>query len=779
MVSPMKRVLLIVLAVVVVLVLAGSVGVWSTLRASLPDLEGERSLAGLEGAVTVERDANGVPTIRASSRADAARATGFVHAQERWFQMDLLRRAAAGELSALLGEATWPTDSTLRPHRLRAQAAATVAELPAEERALLDAYADGANAGLEALGSRPFEYLALRQEPVPWKPEDSILAAYAMYLDLQMGRGFGLDLQRQAIRDALPPALATFILPEGDDWDAPIEGDAFAPPPLPSSADLEARPAGQARALEDAPTPGSNNFAVAGDLSETGSAIVADDMHLGLRLPHIWFRASLEVGGRRVTGVTLPGTPLVVVGSNGDVAWAFTNAYADFIDFVRLVPDERPGWVVGESGPVPLDTLRERIEVGDEVRELVVLDTPWGPVTHTAPDGAQYAMQWVVHMPKATNLSLVGLEDATTLDGALEVANRSGIPGQNFVAGDRAGRIGWTIAGRLPKRGDRDALQADRVLDSDAPGALWAGLLDPDRVPRVVDPADGRLWTANSRVVSGEKYALLGTSNYAHGARARQIRDGLRALEAPISERDLLGIQLDDRALFYARWRDLLLAVLEDADSTPDRDRMAALVRNWSGHAAPDDAGYRIVREFRKIAGGRIIPPLLRPASRAAGMEFELPARLETPLWTLVTERPEHLLPEGYSSWEYLLADAADETADALGDLEAATWGAFNTLRMEHPMAAALPGVGSRLVMPATQQPGDSRMPRVSGPAFGASQRMVVSPGHEDRGIFHMPGGQAGHFLSPYWGAGHDDWAEGRPSPFLPGATRWTLTLTP
>ncbi|MGB3542340.1 penicillin acylase family protein, partial [Rubrivirga sp.] len=305
------------------------------------------------------------------------------------------------------------------------------------------------------------------------------------------------------------------------------------------------------------------------------------------------------------------------------------------------------------------------------------------------------------------------------------------------------------------------------------PGALWAGLLEPSRVPRVVDPEDGLLWSANSRVVSDEKYAVLGTSNYAHGARARQIRDGLRALEVPISERDLLGIQLDDRALFYARWRDLLLSVLEDAEP------MRSIVDGWSGRASPDDAGYRLVRDFRSSVVERVLPPLLRPASRTAGRDVDMPARDETPVWAMITERPGHLLPDGYASWDDLLEQAAAEVEADHPVLEDATWGAFNTLRMEHPMASAIPGIGDRLVMPSVAQPGDSRMPRVSGPSFGASQRMVVSPGHEDRGIFHMPGGQAGHFMSPYWGAGHDDWVEGRPSPFLPGETRWTLTLTP
>ena len=773
----MKRLLTIVLAALVVLVLLGAAGLWGTLRASLPDLEGERALAGLSAPATVARDAAGVPTITAATRADAARALGYVHAQERWFQMDLLRRASAGELSELLGEATWRTDSTLRPHRLRARAREVVAALPPRQRAVLDAYVDGVNAGLGALGARPFEYLALRQAPRPWRPEDSILAAYAMYIDLQFDGGFGVELEREAVDAALPAPLAAFLTPEGDAWDAPIQGDAITPPPVPTAEQLGGfRPGGASGTVADPPTPGSNNWAVAGALTETGSALVANDMHLGLRLPHIWFRASLVVGDRRVTGVTLPGAPLVIIGSNGDVAWGFTNSYGDYVDYVRLVEDpDRPGWVRTDSGSVAVDTLYEEVAVGDGVRRLAVVETPWGPVTARGPDGARYAMQWTAHRPEATNLALLDVEAATTLDEALDAANRSGIPAQNVVAGDRAGRIGWTIAGQIPDRAGRDGR---RPVDSTDPDARWAGFLPPDAVPRVTDPADGRLWTANARVVSGEALAVIGDGNYAHGARARQIRDDLRALTPPISERDLLAIQLDDRAVFLGRWRDLLLRTLADAEPTADRDSLRLLLGAWSGRAAPGDVGYRLTREFREAVVGRVLPPLLAPV-RALAPRAELPASDETPVWALVTERPAHLLPAGYASWQALLVDAADAVARQHDVLSRASWGAANTLRMEHPMASALPGLGDRLAMPAVPQFGDSRMPRVSGTDFGASERMVVSPGHEDRGIFHMPGGQAGHFLSPYWGAGHEDWVEGRPSPFLPGPTRWTLTLTP
>ena len=455
------------------------------------------------------------------------------------------------------------------------------------------------------------------------------------------------------------------------------------------------------------------------------------------------------------------------------MAWGFTNAFGDFIDYVRLVPEPgRPGWVRTDSGAVALDTVRAQVAVGDDVRQIETVETPWGPVTARV-NGVDYAMQWGTQRTGATDLGLMDLEGATTLGQALDVANRSGIPNQNFVAGDRAGRIGWTIAGRIPHRVGRDGR---RPVPSTDPDARWDRFLRPDEVPRVVDPAGGRLWTANARVVDGAALATLGDGNYAPGARAQQIRDGLRALSAPVSERDLLAIQLDDRALFYGRWCRLMLRTLADAPATPARQRLAAVVEGWSGRAAPDDAGYRMVREWRTAVVDRTLPPLL---AGVGDDRFELPARDEPAVWALVTERPAHLLPPGAGSWDALLLAAADGLSDAYPDPAAATWGDRNTLVMEHPMASAIPGLGGRLAMPRVRQPGDQRMPRVSGPSFGASQRMVVSPGHEADGIFHMPGGQAGHFLSPYWGAGHDDWVRGRPSPFLPGPTRWTLRLTP
>lgn len=746
-------------------------------------LEGEVALSGLDASVTVTRDSLGVPAITAGSRTDAACALGFVHAQERFFQMDLLRRAASGELSALLGAATLDADRALRPHRFRDRARAVLAGLPPEDRAVVDAYTEGVRAGLGALDARPFEYLVLRQEPAPWRPEDSLLAVYAMFVDLQLDFGPGNELEALAL-DALPPALARFLRPPGDEYDAPLVGEAFAPTPVPPPESLGTfRPTPYP---PDAAVPsevrGSNNMAVSGALTAHGAALVANDMHLGLSLPNVWFRASLvyPVGGetRRVTGVTLPGAPGIVVGSNGYVAWGFTNSYGDFVDLVRLVPDpRRPGHVLTAEGSVPLDTLVHTVEVaGGESVRLEVVESPWGPVLKTDADGHRYAFQWTAHRPEALNLGLTAMAEVGSVAEAIPVLNRAGIPAQNVALGDREGHVAWTIGGRLPRREGRAGTRP--VLSTD-PAAAFDGFLDPADHPRVVDPADGLIWTANNRIVDEPLLSRIGREPYVHGARARQIRDALRALTPPVEPADLLAIQRDHRALFYLPWQALLLDLL-DAEAVEEgaaRGAFREYVRDWGAAADTGSVGYRLVREFHERVERLALGPLLAPAeARAPGLDVDAASALRA----LVAEEPAHLLNPRYASWRALLLDAVDAViARYDGDLAGRTWGEANTSRIAHPFADAVPAFGERLRMPPYRLPGDARTPSSQGTDFGPSERMVVAPGHEEEGLFHMPGGQAGHPLSPYWGAGHDDWAFGRRSPFLPCPARWTLRLLP
>jgi len=313
----------------------------------------------------------------------------------------------------------------------------------------------------------------------------------------------------------------------------------------------------------------------------------------------------------------------------------------------------------------------------------------------------------------------------------------------------------------------------------------WKGWVPPEAQPRIVDPPIGRIWTANARVISGEDLKVLGDGGYDIGARAGQIRDELLAIDTA-SEADMLRIQLDDRALFLSRWQELALQILDSEAVKNNSDRIEArrLVESWGGRATIDSVGYRIVRAFRITLIDRIIGGLTQACSDT-DPDFRIRhlGQIEDGLWQLINERPEHLLPPNTESWQTLLLESFDLTVAELlencDSLENCTWGARNTTRIQHPLSRAIPVLSRWLDMPAQPLPGDSKMPRVQGPTFGASERLVVSPGRESEGFFHMPCGQSGHPLSPYYSAGHEAWANGEPTPFLPGKAEHTLMCKP
>ncbi len=784
------------LGVVCVSGLVGGLWLRTEVRASVARYDGSTVLDGLEGAVQVERDGFGVPTVRGGSFEDVVRATGFVHAQERFFQMDLLRRQSSGELAALLGPSAAASDRNVRLHRLRSRAQAAFMALEPSHRALLEAYAAGVNAGLRDLAAVPPEYLLLRADPESWLPEDSLLVLLTMYLRLQDPTG-RLDATLGTLFSVLPPKLVEFLAPRGTAWEAPITGDAFEVPATPGPEVLDLRSGHHAipraaalRELRelDVPVPGSNSWVVAGTHTADGGALLANDMHLGLGMPNIWYRISQMWGGRRVTGVSLPGIPAVLAGSNGRIAWGFTNSQGDWTDLVVLEvdPSDKSRYLTPQ-GWRPFVEHVETINIrGAEPDRVTVRETIWGPVVDADASGRPRAVRWVAHLLGSVDLGLLDLSDATTVDQAIAVAHRTGVPAQNFVVADDDGHIGWTIIGPVPRRFGTDG----RVPESWADGTVgWDGWLDPDAVPRVVDPPAGRIWTANARVVSGDMLHTLGDGGYDLGARARQIRDQLFAIE-DATPQAMLNIQLDDRALFLAPWRELMLEVLSQQHSSGGRriDELVRVVKSeWTGRASIDSVAYRIVRGWRSHVARRALVPLV-----AACVEknprfdyFRIGGRFEGPLWRLVTERPEHLLDPRYRSWSELFLDAAEGLVEELvgkdsnDSLEAFTWGAHNFVLLRHPLSRAVPLLGSWLDVPAGPLPGDSNMPRVQDADFGASERFVVSPGREDEAIFHMPGGQSGHFSSPFYKAGHDAWVEGRPGAFLPGVAKHNLTLAP
>ena len=792
-----RRYLRRVLAALGILILLAAGSVWLTLRASLARLDRQISTPGLNAAVTIERDALGTTTVRAGGRRDAAFALGFLHAQERYFQMDLMRRLAAGELAEMIGAAALDTDRKHRPLRLRARAAQTLATLPEEDRTILAAYAAGANAGLADLGTRPWEYWLLGTPPATWRDIDCLLVMDAMFLDLNdvtNARESGFA----RIRHALGEKVYKFLSVSGGPWDAPLTGPAMRYPELPAADDIDLRKVDPALLrvpadpAERPSAPGSNGFAVGGQLTGTHAALVAGDMHLKLRVPNLWFRARLTYPNPRrdgestdLVGVTLPGVPGLVAGSNRHVAWTFTNSYGDWMDWVRVVPEAGDTTRYRDANGVQqLLQSEEVIKVhhGADYHQALK-DTTWGPILGTDADGIPLALAWTALQPDALNLGLLHLDTAETTDEAMATANRTGMPPQNFVVGDRAGNIGWTIAGRVPKRvGGYDPLLP---ADWSRPGTGWDGWLAPAEYPRLPNPPAQRIWTANQRTLDFESadFARLGDGDYDLGARARSIRDDLNA-RREFTPDDMLTIQLDDRAPLLQYWRQRLVDSLKGGSDSALAVSLGKYASEWNGRADPASVGYRLVHDYRKEVIDTVLDGFAA-AVRAQDKDFTLPhlGQAETIVDAILTRQPPHLLPPGYADWHDLLSKCAERVGKRLdaqpGGLAARTWGEANATRIRHPLSSSLPGLGWLLDMPRRELPGDSNLPRVQAPDFGASERFAVEPGHEEYGYFHMPGGQSDNPLSPFHGAGDADWAQGKASPFLPGVTKYTFTLTP
>ncbi|MDG1752431.1 MAG: penicillin acylase family protein, partial [Thalassotalea sp.] len=631
----------------------------------------------------------------------------------------------------------------------------------------------------------------------------------SMYLDLQYKDG-ARERTLGLLQSTFDPAIFAFLNPKGSIWDAAIDGSQYSSSPIPDktwTSSTEKLPANKQSLTANTDYssedfPGSNNWAVSGAISSTGSAIVANDMHLGIRVPNTWFRASFEYKEHdnefiKITGLTLPGTPLMVTGSNGNIAWGFTNSYGDWNDVIILETNEDNTQYLTPNGYKDFTYHKQMIAVkGESSAEITIKETIWGPVIGSNQKQQSLALRWVAHDIQAVNFYAQQLESAKDISQAFIIASKSGVPAQNMMVGDKFGDIGWTIAGPIPQKSN----SFGEVPTSWSDGKNnWQGYLTTEQYPSVKNPQKHRLWTANSRVVGGEMLAKLGNGGYALGARSQQIRDNLFAKES-FDEKALLTIALDDKAIFLKRWQQFIVEkVLTDkglndyllnqnnntqqtADLTYKWQEIKAILSDENLRATTDSVAYRFVRNYRINLRDAIFSELNKQLTQLdENYSFHtIRHQVETPLWQLINKQPSHFLTDKSKSWQDYIIGALEKTYQDMTinqPITDATWGQQNTTDIRHPMTNGLPFLSTWLNMPATALPGDSYMPLVQGKAFGASERMVVSPGHEESGILHMPTSQAGHPWSPYYGLGHQDWEQGKPSAFLPGETKYTLTL--
>ncbi|TGV19077.1 penicillin acylase family protein [Pseudoalteromonas sp. MEBiC 03607] len=740
---------LLVASLIIALLATGLI--YGVLNLSLPALDGRGQSNAITHSVKIERDALGQAVISAQNRLDAAYALGFAHGQDRFFQMDLLRRNAAGELSELFGKAALELDKKMRFHQLRQRSQFLVEQLPAADKTLLKAYANGVNEGYAQLGFDSFEYILTGSSAQPWQSEDSLLVIFSMYLDLQTAT-FERDKTLIEIEQLYGKDMVDFIT-QPSPYQAALDNSQL--PAYGAGIPALNKSSWVINDILDRKELGSNNWAVTGQLTKTGAAMLSDDMHLSFAVPIIWYRAQLNypVDGQmqQITGVSLPGAPAIVVGTNNKIAWGFTNGYLDTADWVALESKEKT-WQIDE--PILLND--------GKVENYALTMSEYGPVKEI--NGKPYALSWVAHHDYAVDMDLLKLESAKTVDDALAIAADVGIPVQNLMVVDDKGNAAWKNMGAVPAR----KVPHQLAVSEQAYSAAWHEN-ETDR-PFVKNPESGRLWTGNSRVVSAKDDERFGNGAYAMGARSAQIRDRLFEKQQ-FTEQDFYSLQHDNEARFLAPWHQLLVKQLSTAG-----DKYALYLKelkNWQACACSDSIGYTLVKRYRSEVINSLFSPLENKLKELDSSLKPVKRDLEPAVWQLIEAQPQTWLNPDYANWQQQMVGAFDRVITKLteqygNNLHSWQWGKVNELVIEHPFAKQIPALKSLLNMPTAPGFGDTFMPAVQGRSFGASQRFIVQPGHLDKAIMAIPGGQSGHPLSEFYRAGFDDYVSNGLTPLLP-----------
>jgi len=769
-------------------------GAYLLARASLPRRGGEAAIPRLSAPLAIELDAHAVPRIHGAAFEDALRGEGYLHAQERFFQMDLQRRAAAGELAALIGPPALEADREQRPLDFRRLARDVLARLPEREVRWLQAYADGVNAGLADLHARPPEYWLLGARPEPWQPEDSLLVVLGIYPRLSYSDVY--ERPQGVLRAVLPAALYDFLTPSTTRFDRPLVAGAgdptagYVPRPIPGPDVIDLRTLsaprstpGLRRVAPPLVVPASNEWAVAARRGSRGDALLANDPHLELRLPNTFYRCELEWPEGVVRGVSIPGLPGVLIGANATLAWGATVSNADQADWVVVdvvsIDGSRYATPDG-TGTEPFRREKFTIAVAGQAAESIEVDfTRWGPVLAHDWQGKPLALHATWLEPAGLNMDLLDLSVAANVAEGVAVLKRWAGPSLNWALAGSGGEIGWVVNGPLPRRVGFDGSRPESWADG---SRAWQG--EQPR-PALVDPADGAVFTANNRTLPAAPAASV-SRVWMPSLRAARIAEML-AEHQTLDERESLAMQLDTQAHGYDQIRDIVLEVVPADDADPLLARAREHVRLWNGKADVDQPGFRILHAYYLALLERALTPLLGPAIDA-DPTFQLRWPLiDEPLRRLLDERPAHLLTREYSSWPEFLRVVLRDALSAIDadrsrpDIDA-RWGDVNVLAVTHPFAG-VPLIGAALRpwlrLPPAPLPGSPLTVRVATPSYGALIRMDVAPAHPEQGILEMSAGQSGHFLSPNFADQQTDWLRGAPAPFLAGPAVSRIVLVP
>lgn len=723
--------------IAVFLVLLAGATYWYAWR-PLPQTSGTVQ-ADVEGPVDIVWDALGVPHITSGKLEDALFAQGYVTASERLWQMDGLRRLAGGELAEIAGPAAVESDREARGLRMRRLAEKAALEMPAVDKAALAAYARGVNAFIEShRGSLPLEFSILRYEPRPWTVTDSLLAGLQMVRTLTTSWRDEVAMQK--------------MIKGGDETKVSVL--------------YPSRGRGNER-------PGSNGWALSGAHTSTGRPILANDMHLEYSIPSTWYMAHLHVrGGMNVSGVTLPGLPGIIVGHNEFIAWGITNLQFDVQDLYREQVDERAGIYRYGDRAEPLRVEQELIRVkGARPQASVLRLTRHGPIV-IEDDSGRYSLKWVA-AEEGMQFPFIELNAARNWEEFRRALSRLPGPGSNFLYADAAGHIGYQVAGRLPVR---RGFTGNLPLDGTAPDNEWQGYIPFEQLPSVLDPASGRIVSANQDSFPSD-YPYTVSGNFASPYRARQI-EALLGRRKQWRAAEMTSIQTDIYSGFHHFLAGQIVAAFDKLHPSNAAIRQPVdLLRTWNGQMDPNLPQPLIAT----LAYQHLRRMVAQSASPREADLYTFPMAMEV-LESLLRARPSGW----FESWDAALIKALEAaveeaTRDQFTDPAHWRYGRLTTLTIYHPVGRNLPLFGKYFQIGPVEMSGSPSSVRQLTRRIGPSMRMAVDLGGWDASELSIPGGQSGHILSGHYKDEWDAFLAGRsfPMQFVEVKEKSRLRLEP
>jgi penicillin amidase len=757
-----------------ILAVIGGFGLYHIMTKSLPALEGDRRIGGLSGEVQIIRDPAGIPHIMAATEYDAYVAAGYVHAQDRLWQMDITRRYGMGRLAEVLGTRALPIDRLMRTIGIRQIADSLWRTVSPQTRNILQAYTKGVNASIrEMKGQYPLEFDLLQYTPEEWTPVHSLIVTRLLGWELALSWWVDLTLGELVQRLGEERAQALFpTYPE----DAPLILPPDYAPPAGVGAEMREALAAVHRLMGTSGSAiGSNSWAVSRNRAARGAALLANDPHLLHMQPARWYIIHLAAPGLNVAGVSVPGAPAVVIGHNERIAWGLTNLMADDVDFfVEDINYRDSTYRIGERR-FPLQVRTDSIFVKDSIPVVMQISaTVHGPViTGVYPEkgvlrkpgrftpAPSVSVRWTGQDASDEVLALYRVNHARNWTDFLSGLALFGAPAQNFLYGDVEGNIGYTVAGHIPLR--EPSVSPQLPNDGTATFAPWRGVIPFDQLPRSYNPPGNALATANNRVVDAYPYHL--SSLWEGDGRIRRIRQILQ--EQPrFSATDFRLMQTDVLSVSADTIRDAFVDALHAWTTRPVlMTRVMNLLAGWDcrmhtssieaslynaaylrllHNTLEDEMGSTLFENYVFLSNipTRVLPRLLADTSTTVFDDVRTPRR----------ETRRHILIKS-------ITEAVTQLRQRFGaDMRRWTWGDLHRVTFRHPLGLISPldrmfNVGPLAVggNNTTINSGEFGFSAPFDAVVGPSMRFIVDLASPDSSYIILTTGQSGQVFSDHY----------------------------